>query len=113
LIVTCFVGSGESETCPIEGSWKSVDFLNPGRGGAVLPILHLNGCEISTPTPRGHTSDADLKVLYTERGYKPDFVEGDDPEVVHELLAGTLDDCYAEIIPFERKLVYATSQSTF
>jgi len=97
LIVACVIGDGESETCPLEGSWKSINFLNPVRDGAVLPILHLNGYKISGPTAQGRTSDADLKALYRGRGYKPYFVEGDDPEVVHQLLAGALDDCYAEI----------------
>ena len=97
LIVACVIGDGESETCPLEGSWKSVNFLNPVRDGAVLPILHLNGYKISAPTAQGRTSDADLKALYTGRGYNPYFVEGDDPEVVHQLLAQALDDCYAEI----------------
>jgi xylulose-5-phosphate/fructose-6-phosphate phosphoketolase len=97
LIVACVIGDGESETCPLEGSWKSVNFVNPIRDGAVLPILHLNGYKISGPTAQGRTSDADLKALYVGRGYKPYFVEGDDPEVVHQLLAQTLEDCYAEI----------------
>lgn len=97
LIVACVIGDGESETCPLEGSWKSVNFLNPVRDGAVLPILHLNGYRISGPTVQGRTSDEDLRALYTGRGYRPFFVEGDDPEVVHQLLAGALDDCYAEI----------------
>jgi xylulose-5-phosphate/fructose-6-phosphate phosphoketolase len=97
LIVACVIGDGESETCPLEGSWKSVNFLNPARDGAVLPILHLNGYKISGPTAQGRTSDADLKALYSGRGYKPCFVEGDDPAVVHQLLAKALDDCYAEI----------------
>ena len=97
LIVACVIGDGESETCPLEGSWKSVNFLNPVRDGAVLPILHLNGYKISGPTAQARTSDEDLKALYVGRGYKPYFVEGDDPEVVHQLLAGTLEDCYAEI----------------
>ena len=97
LIVACVIGDGESETCPLEGSWKSVNFLNPVRDGAVLPILHLNGYKISGPTAQGRTSDADIKALYNGRGYKPYFVEGDDPEVVHQLLAQALDDCYAEI----------------
>ena len=78
LIVACVIGDGESETCPLEGSWKSVNFLNPVRDGAVLPILHLNGYKISGPTAQGRTSDADLKALYAGRGYKPYFVEGDD-----------------------------------
>ena len=81
LIVACVIGDGESETCPLEGSWKSVNFLNPARDGAVLPILHLNGYKISGPTAQERTSDADLEALYTGRGYKPYFVEGDDPEV--------------------------------
>jgi xylulose-5-phosphate/fructose-6-phosphate phosphoketolase len=97
LIVACIIGDGESETCPLEGSWKSVNFLNPVRDGAVLPILHLNGYKISGPTAQGRTSDVDLKALYVGRGYKPYFVEGGDPEVVHQLLAQTLEDCYAEI----------------
>ena len=97
LIVACVIGDGESETCPLEGSWKSVNFVNPVRDGAVLPILHLNGYKISGPTAQGRTSDADLKALYVGRGYKPYFVEGDDPEVVHQLLAQALEDCYAEI----------------
>src|ERR1700723_2877768 len=103
LIVACVIGDGESETCPLEGSWKSVNFLNPVRDGAVLPILHLNGYKISGPTVQGRTSDEDLKALYTGRGYKPYFVEGDDPEVVHQLLAGTLDDCFAEIRTIQRE----------
>jgi xylulose-5-phosphate/fructose-6-phosphate phosphoketolase len=43
------VGDGEAETGPLEGSWKSVSFLNPVRDVAVLPILHLNGYKISGP----------------------------------------------------------------
>ena len=97
LIVACIIGDGESETCPLEGSWKSVNFLNPVRDGAVLPILHLNGYKISGPTVQGRTSDEDLRALYIGRGYKPYFVEGDDPEIVHQLVAKTLDDCYADI----------------
>ena len=56
LIVACVIGDGESETCPLEGSWKSVNFLNPVRDGAVLPILHLNGYKISGPTAQGRTT---------------------------------------------------------
>jgi xylulose-5-phosphate/fructose-6-phosphate phosphoketolase len=97
LIVACVIGDGESETCPLEGSWKSVNFLNPIGDGAVLPILHLNGYKISGPTVQARTSDEDLAALYTGRGYHPYFVEGDDPLVVHQLLAAALDAAYAEI----------------
>ncbi len=97
LIVACVIGDGESETCPLEGSWKSNSFLNPVEDGAVLPILHLNGYKISGPTVQARTADEDLRALYAGRGYNPYFVEGDDPKTVHQLLAGALDACYAEI----------------
>lgn len=97
LLVACVIGDGEAETCPLEGSWKGVSFLNPVRDGAVLPILHLNGYKISGPTVLGRTSDDDLRALFQGRGYRPYFVEGDDPASVHQLLAQTLDTCYAEI----------------
>ncbi len=97
LIVACVVGDGEAETCPLEGSWKGVRFLNPSRDGAVLPILHLNGYKISGPTVTARQSDEDLSSFYKGLGYAPYFVEGDDPEIVHQLFAGTLDRCYAEI----------------
>jgi xylulose-5-phosphate/fructose-6-phosphate phosphoketolase len=97
LIVACVVGDGEAETCPLEGSWKGVKFLNPSRDGAVLPILHLNGYKISGPTVMGRSSDEELVSLFTGLGYTPYFVEGDDPEIVHQLFAGALDRCYARI----------------
>ncbi len=97
LIVACVVGDGEAETCPLEGSWKGVKFLNPARDGAVLPILHLNGYKISGPTVTARTSDEELAALYKGLGYTPEFVEGDDPESVHQQLAGALDRCYSRI----------------
>jgi xylulose-5-phosphate/fructose-6-phosphate phosphoketolase len=97
LIVACIVGDGEAETCPLEGSWKGIDFLNPSRDGAVLPILHLNGYKISGPTVSARRSDADLTALYNGRGYTAYFVEGDDPAIVHQLFAAALDRCYADI----------------
>jgi xylulose-5-phosphate/fructose-6-phosphate phosphoketolase len=97
LIVACVVGDGEAETCPLEGSWKGVKFLNPARDGAVLPILHLNGYKISGPTVMARTSDEELAFCYKGHGYTPHFVEGDDPEIVHQLFAGVLDRCYKEI----------------
>jgi xylulose-5-phosphate/fructose-6-phosphate phosphoketolase len=97
LIVACVVGDGEAETCPLEGSWKGIKFLNPSRDGAVLPVLHLNGYKISGPTVTARTSDEELISSYQGLGYTPYFVEGDDPEIVHQLLAGALDRCYGEI----------------
>ena len=97
LIVACIVGDGEAETCPLEGSWKGVKFLNPARDGAVLPILHLNGYKISGPTVAARSSDDEIAQFFKGHGYAPFFVEGDDPEIVHQLLADALNRCYAGI----------------
>src|SRR6266851_4243873 len=97
LIVCCVVGDGEAETGPLAGSWHSNKFLNPERDGAVLPILHLNGYKIANPTVLGRLSDEELTQLFSGYGYKPYFVEGDQPEIVHQLMAGTLDTIMDEI----------------
>ena len=84
LLVACVVGDGEAETAPLEGSWKSIRFLNAARDGAVLPILHLNEYKISGPDgARVGPSDDDIRSLLAGHGYDPVFVEGDDPAVVH------------------------------
>ena len=91
LIVACVIGDGEAETGPLEGSWKGNKFLNPVRDGAVLPILHLNGYKISSPTVEARTRDEELAQLYTGRGYRVYFVEGDDPPNVHQEFAAALE----------------------
>jgi phosphoketolase len=112
LIVACVIGDGESETCPLEGSWKSVNFLNPVRDGAVLPILHLNGYKISGPTAQGRTSDADLKALYTGRGYKPYFVEGDDPRSCISFWLRRWMIAMPRFVEFNRKRARTDSRSS-
>jgi len=97
LLVCCIVGDGESETGPLAGSWHSNKFLNPARDGAVLPILHLNGYKIANPTVPGRMTDDDLVKLYTGYGYKPFFVEGNEPAKVHQEMARTLDAVVDEI----------------
>ncbi len=97
LLVAAVVGDGEAETGPLEGSWKSISFLNPVRDGAVLPILHLNGYKISGPTVLGRASDTEVRKLLEGHGYRVHFVEGDDPPRVHQAFAATLDACYEEI----------------
>jgi xylulose-5-phosphate/fructose-6-phosphate phosphoketolase len=97
LIACCVVGDGESETGPLAGSWHSNKFLNPVRDGAVLPVLHLNGYKIANPTVLARLSDDDLIHLFTGYGYEPHFVEGDDPEPMHQLMAATLDTVIAKI----------------
>ncbi len=97
LLVCCVVGDGEAETGPLAASWHSNKFLNPARDGAVLPILHLNGYKIANPTVLGRLTDADLTHLFTGYGYKPYFVEGHQPEIMHQLMAHTLDTIIADI----------------
>ncbi|MDB5484544.1 MAG: Fructose-6-phosphate phosphoketolase, partial [Tardiphaga sp.] len=97
LIVSCVVGDGEAETGALAASWHSNKFLNPARDGAVLPILHLNGFKIANPTVLARISREELTELLRGYGYDPHFVEGDDPALVHQSLAGTLDTVLATI----------------
>ncbi len=97
LLACCVVGDGEAETGPLAASWHSNKFLNPVRDGVVLPILHLNGYKIANPTVLARLSDGELTDLFTGYGYKPYFVEGDDPEKMHQWMAAALDTVTAEI----------------
>jgi xylulose-5-phosphate/fructose-6-phosphate phosphoketolase len=97
LLVCCVVGDGEAETGPLAASWHSNKFLNPVRDGAVLPILHLNGYKIANPAILSRLTDAELAQLFTGYGYKPYFVEGHEPESMHQLMAHTLDTIIEEI----------------
>jgi len=97
LVVACVVGDGEAETGPLSGSWQGIDFLNPVRDGAVLPILHLNGYKISGPTVFGRATDEAVASVLDGYGYDVHFVEGDDPPAVHRDLASTLDRCFDAI----------------
>ncbi len=97
LLVTAVVGDGESETGPLAGSWKSIDFINPARDGAVLPILHLNGYKISGPSVWGRHSDADLAKFFEGQGYEVFFVEGDEPALVHQAFANVMETAVRKI----------------
>ncbi|NJR66645.1 MAG: phosphoketolase family protein, partial [Leptolyngbyaceae cyanobacterium CRU_2_3] len=97
LIAVVMPGDGESETGPLATSWHSNKFINPIRDGAVLPILHLNGYKINNPTLLSRISHEELAALFMGYGYKPYFVEGSDPETMHQAMAATLDHCIAEI----------------
>jgi len=97
LIVACVVGDGEAETGPLATSWHSNKFLNPARDGAVLPILHLNGYKIANPCFLARIPHDELQKLFEGYGYKPYFVEGNDPAKMHELMATTLDKVIGEI----------------
>ena len=97
LVVACVVGDGEAETGALATSWHSNKFLNPARDGAVLPILHLNGYKIASPTILSRISHDEIEALFRGYGYAPHFVEGSDPEDMHQKMAATLDVVMADI----------------
>jgi xylulose-5-phosphate/fructose-6-phosphate phosphoketolase len=97
LIACCVVGDGEAETGPLATSWHSNKFINPARDGAVLPILHLNGYKIANPTILSRMPKEELESLFIGYGYKPYFVEGSDPDLMHQKMAATVDTVIAEI----------------
>jgi xylulose-5-phosphate/fructose-6-phosphate phosphoketolase len=109
LIACCVVGDGEAETGPLAASWHSNKFLNPVHDGAVLPILHLNGYKIANPTILARLPDEELESLFNGYGYKPYFVEGDDPEKMHQAMAATLDTVLAEIKDLQNQARRASS----
>ncbi|WP_242605278.1 phosphoketolase family protein [Fluoribacter gormanii] len=97
LIVACVIGDGEAETGPLATAWQSNKFLNPITDGAVLPILHLNGYKISNPTVLARITHQELEQFLRGCGWIPHFVEGDEPEKVHKLMATTLDKIIKDI----------------
>jgi xylulose-5-phosphate/fructose-6-phosphate phosphoketolase len=97
LVVACVVGDGEAETGPCATSWHSNKFLNAAKDGAVLPILHLNGYKIANPTVLARISNEELLSLFRGYGYTPHVLEGDDPAVMHQQMAATLDKMLDEI----------------
>ena len=102
LLVACVVGDGEAETGPLATSWHSNKFLNPVHDGAVLPILHLNGYKIAGPTVLARIPHDELEALFCGYGYKPYFVEGNDPMKMHQLMAATLEVVVADIRRIQR-----------
>lgn len=103
LIVNVVVGDGEAETGPLATSWHGNKFLNPIRDGAVLPILHLNGYKIANPTILARIPHDELEALFNGYGWKPYFVEGDDPAEMHQKMAAALDACVDEIRAIQQK----------
>jgi xylulose-5-phosphate/fructose-6-phosphate phosphoketolase len=103
LIVACVVGDGESETGPLATAWQSNKFLDPITDGAVLPILHLNGYKISNPTVLARIEHEELEQFFHGCGWTPYFVEGDEPEKMHELMAATLEKAIEEIRRIQEK----------
>jgi xylulose-5-phosphate/fructose-6-phosphate phosphoketolase len=102
LIVACVIGDGEAETGPLATAWHSNKFLNPCTDGAVLPILHLNGYKISNPTVLDRIGRDELDQFLRGCGWTPHFVEGDDPDTMHDLMASTLDRVLDDIAEIRR-----------
>jgi xylulose-5-phosphate/fructose-6-phosphate phosphoketolase len=102
LLVCCVIGDGEAETGALAASWQSNKFLNPATDGAVLPVLHLNGYKIANPTILARVGRDELADYLQGCGYKPYFVEGDDPGTIHQLMAATLDQVLDEIEEIQR-----------
>ncbi|CAG0986464.1 xylulose-5-phosphate/fructose-6-phosphate phosphoketolase [Burkholderiales bacterium] len=102
LLVACVVGDGEAETGPLAAAWHSNKFLNPVSDGAVLPILHLNGYKIASPTVLARIPRAELEALFVGYGYRPYFVEGSEPAAMHREMAATLDTVIEEIRAIQR-----------
>ena len=103
LIAVCVVGDGEAESGPLAAGWQSNKFLNPATDGAVLPILHLNGAKISSPTILARIDRAELAEYLRGCGYTPLFVEGDDPATVHQLMAAAFDQVFDTIKEYQRR----------
>ena len=103
LLVCCVVGDGEAETGPLAASWHSNKFLNAARDGAVLPVLHLNGYKIANPTVLARIPGRELRALLEGYGYAPQFVEGSEPEAMHQLMAATLDEIADEIAAIQER----------
>lgn len=102
LIAACVVGDGEAETGPLATSWQLNKFLSPATDGAVLPILHLNGYKIANPTVLSRISHGELEDFFRGCGWEPHFVEGDDPMVMHRLMADTMDECFGKILEYQK-----------
>jgi len=103
LLVCCVIGDGEAETGPLAASWHANKFLDPARDGAVLPVLHLNGYKIAAPTVMARIPHEELRALLEGYGYAPRFVEGHEPQEMHQLMATTLDECATDIAAIQRR----------
>ncbi|MGO8905927.1 MAG: phosphoketolase [Solirubrobacteraceae bacterium] len=103
LLACCVVGDGEAETGPLAASWHSNKFLNPLRDGAVLPVLHLNGYKIASPTVLARIPQDELRRLLEGYGHAPRFVEGSDPERMHQQMAAVLDEVIEEIADIQHR----------
>jgi xylulose-5-phosphate/fructose-6-phosphate phosphoketolase len=102
LIIACVVGDGEAETGPLATAWHSNKLLNAKTDGVVLPILHLNGYKISNPTILARVDSDELEQFFKGCGWAPYFVEGDEPDKMHQLMAAAMDKAIDDIRTFQK-----------
>ena len=62
-----------------------------------MPILHLNGYKIANPTLLARVTPDELEDLFKGYGWTSHVVEGDDPELMHQQMAATVEDCVLKI----------------
>ena len=91
LICACVVGDGEAETGPLATSWHLNKFMNKKSDGVVLPILHLNGYKINSPTILSRMGNEDLIKMFSSYGYEAYYIEGDNPLEMHDRMAALMD----------------------
>jgi len=103
LVVFCIVGDGEAETGPLATSWHSTKFVDTVRDGAVVPILQLNGYKIASPTVLARIPHDELEAFFVGHGYRPHFVEGDDPAAMHQRMAAVMDEIMDEVAAIQRR----------
>lgn len=103
LIAACVVGDGEAETGPLATSWHGNKFINPATDGCVLPILHLNGYKIANPTIFARMSHTEVECFFKGCGWEPYFVEGSDPEEMHQKMAAALDTVIKKIKKIQKE----------
>ena len=111
LIVACIIGDGEAETGPLATAWHSNKYLNPITDGAVLPILHLNGYKTANPSLLGRITHKELKQMLKGFGWKPYFVEGDEPKKMHQLMSKVMDKVVRKIRKIQNQAGYKNDTS--
>ena len=104
LLAVCVIGDGEAETGALAASWHSNKFLDPVNDGAVVPILHLNGYKIAGPTVLARIPRRELQELLAGYGYQPYFVEGHEPELMHQAMGTCLESVILEIRQIQQSI---------
>ncbi len=103
LIVACVIGDGEAETGPLATSWHGNKFINPQKDGIVLPILHLNGYKIASPTIFSRISEEERIKFFEGCGWDPIVVDVTKTKEYHEVMAEALEEAITKINKIKEK----------